>query len=307
VPLAGVCTYGLAALAAYFLWIQGRGSPGLFRHWARFYLPLDDFGAAWGFLAENGLRFFTHAFPGGLAWLALLIPLGLLALLARPDGRPLGLSLLLLYAGLFLASALSLYPVGGGRVDVHSYPVSILAAVGALWLLHRRIRAVSIVAAGLAIGYFLVQFPGTEYFYPASPAREIVERVNEETQAEDGLIVYPWSNWALGTYGKWPVRFVPVTGSANTFYVEPERDGTLVLRESVGGESFQGGPAIVGDQLLPFLTDGPSRLVYMAVWGPTEPHNWIVQAVVASGYAIQHHETYGGGIMIVFTRAEARE
>ena len=88
------------------------------------------------------------------------------------------------------------------------------------------------------------------------------------------------------------------------FYVYPERDHTLVLHETYEGRSFKEDPAVVRQQLLPFLETAPSRLVYLAVYGPAEPHAWILRTLRAQGYASVHDETHLGGIMMVFERTE---
>jgi len=301
--LLGWAGFHLAVLAFYLAFVRGGRNASLLVHWRNFFVPTDDLSAAAAFLSGRGARLFTGAFPEGLPWLAALIPVGLARLLWRRDGRALGLAMAGLYAGVVAAAALRLYPIGGGRTDLYAVPISILLAACALSGHGRWSRWLPPAAAALAAAHFLITLPSGRSAYPEEGGRAIVERANEIVRDEDGLVIYPWSNYAVGYYGRWPVRLVPVADSTNGFYVRLERERTLVLHETLAGRSFEAGPDVVERQLIPFLADGPERLVYVAVKGPTDPHAWIVRTIVSHGYRMVDHETDRGAIRITYERA----
>lgn len=298
----GLAATGLAVAAIAGTVLLGRGNPSLFVHWRKFYLPLGDVAQLPGFLAGAGQRFFTLAFPAPLAFLALLVPAGLWALWARREDRPLAPALAAFYLAVAAASALQRFPVGGGRTDLFAHPVTILLAVAAVGTLGARLRAAPLVAAAIAVGALAWTLREGPVRYPPTGDAVMVRRAAAEIEAGDGLVVYPWSNWAVAHYGPWRVRLTAVGDSTSGYYAEPERAQTLVLRETLAGAKFEADPAVVERQLRGYLAQAPPRLHYVALWGPPEPHAWIVRAIAAAGYRPALAERSEGSIRMRFER-----
>jgi len=293
-----------AALGAGAWLLGGRGNPLLYQHWRSFYLPILEPGRLPEFLAANGGRFFTLALPGPLAVLALLVPVGIAALLRRRPTRPLGAAVVAIYAGVAGASALSRFPVGGGRTDLFSYPVTLLCIAAALGAIPWRRRRVAAGAALLAIAALAWTIRDGPVEYPPTGAATIVRQAARVIQPGDGLVVYPWSNWAAAYYGPWPYKLAAAADSTNGYYAELERPATLVLRESVDGVKFDASPRGVESQLEIYLPAAPARVYYLALWGPPAPNDWVVRAFRAHGYRPSGGEKSQGAMWLRFERGE---
>jgi len=297
--------YNLIICAIYLILIRHRQTSSLLAYWQDFYLPVNNFSAAILFLKDTGIQFLSGAFPLKLSWLVLFIPVGIYALINQPRERALGWGLLLFYTAIPAASVIKAYPLGGIRTDIFSYPVSIFVATFGIWLLTRKFRAFSVFAAVIALCFFVNEVIHRQLGYPESGDKAVVQRVNATIQEKDGLIVYPWANWAIGYYGKWPTQIVEVEDSTNGFYVHLKRPYTLVLHERYNGIEFRAHPSVIQNQLSPFLANGYNRLVYIA--SPInaityKPHEWIISYIMSQGYAIQLSKTYHNADFIVFKR-----
>ncbi|MCI0657878.1 MAG: hypothetical protein L0170_12520, partial [Acidobacteria bacterium] len=171
---------------------------------------------------------------------------------------------------------------------------------GAFWTGPRLLRIVAPLTATAALAASLLLVPGARTAYPESGSREAVERLNILLSDQDGLVVYPWSNYAVAYYGRWPARLLEVQDSTNGLYAEPERARSLVLRETFHGVPFQAERTAVAGQLESFLGHRIPTLVYLAVRGPLPPHTWIVETILSSGYSLSHQELHHGAILMVF-------
>jgi hypothetical protein len=291
-----------AALAGSLWLLAGRGNPALYEHWRNFYLPIREPSLLPEFLAGAGCRFFTLAFPGPLTALALLVPVGIVVLLKRRATRPLGVAVIAIYLGVAAASALSRFPVGGGRTDLFSYPITLLcvaAALGAIPWRRRLVAGAAALAAIVALGWTIRDGPVE---YPATGAATIVRQAARRITPADGLVVYPWSNWAAAYYGPWPFRLVAVADSTNGYYAELERPGTLVLRESADGVKFDASPRAVESQLAAYLPGAPARVYYLSLFGPPAPNDWVVRAFRAHGYRPNGGEKSQGAMWLRWER-----
>lgn len=311
--LGWMLVYALAALSIYLLTMRGRGSPILYTHWDANYLPANDWGTLPAFLADSGVKLFTRAFPKDLSWFALAVPVGFAALLLDRRLRALGIAILSIYAALFLASALHLYPVGGGRTDIFSFPLTIFTAVSALMLLRNLSRPAWLFrVAGLAapvialllVTHFGVRLPGISIKYPDSGGAQVVARAAEITRDGDALVIFTWTNWAVGFYGPWPVRIDEGAdpSNSNAFFVRPLRAHTLVPDNSWSGIRINQDRVAVREQLLPFLRTSPKRLIYLIDQGPNNANQWFVETIIEAGYQFDHQEHPGGATLIVFER-----
>jgi hypothetical protein len=293
--------YNLTALVVYLLTMHGRGNSVLHQVWTSHYLPLGDIPALPSFLANNVADLFTHAFPQAFPWLALAFPIGLVALMLDRRLRILGISIALIYGAFFVVSALGQYPIGERRTEAFMSPLTLFTAVSSLILLRRPgsltrpgadpgTRGGVIAAFAVAVlflAHFGLRVARVAYTYPDSStgAATIVERANAVIKEEDGLIVFWWTSYAVGIYGRWPVEFKETEATGNAFYVIPTRRNTLVT-----GEVFNESPTAVQEQLIAFLQHSPDRLFYIIDRGPPKASEWVIETVLSQGYRLQHRE-----------------
>ena len=258
------------------------------------------------YMRGAGAGFFWGAFPARLTWVVLFVPVGLVAMLLDKRWRAIGVALCIFYPGLFLASMLKLWPVGAGRTDIFSYPLTITAAIYAVDVLTRKYRFFAIGGAVLAFAALGVDVATVRYTYPETGARTVVERANETVRPDDALIVYPCSNWALAMYGRWPTRFVVLENPDPGFYMYPDRPRTLVINEEIDRVWYDHDPTIVRRQLVPFLGQSHRRLVYIANAAHEHVNDWIVECITSHGYAVETSETYPTAYFTVFLKTPPR-
>ncbi|MFC1462520.1 hypothetical protein ACFLQU_02835 [Verrucomicrobiota bacterium] len=254
------------------------------------------------FVWENGAAFFWGAFPARITWIALFVPVGLYAMIRKPEWRGVGLAVTAFYLGIFLASLLRIYPLGAGRTDAFSYPFTITAAALGIDLLTRKYKFFAVGGAVFVLAVFGFELATVRYTYPESGARAVVERVSDAVQADDALVVYPCSNWPLALYGKWPTELVVMKEPVTGFYMYPERPRTLVINEVIDGVWYAHDARIVKQQLEPFLLKAHERLVYMASSAHEHVNAWIVECITSHGYIVQVSETYPTSYFMIFVR-----
>ncbi len=283
----GIRLYGGALLyfsgmALLLVPLVRSGNQAMIECWHYGFLPLD--GDIFNFFWRRGFALFTGAFPGGLGWLALMIIPGIYQLFRQDQTKPLGYALILFLAAILAASALRKYPMGGGRTDIFSYPVTIVLFVVGLQRssdLYRHLPAAITAVMSLIITWGVLT---VHYEYYPSRACDLMTYINRTIKPNDALVVYPWTNWAAGFYGKWPVKLVQKTYSANGYYVQLDRPHTFILEGSYENLYFLTDPAVVGNQLRAVFQKDYPRIVYFAVIPPYMPHQWILQDFKQAGY-----------------------
>jgi hypothetical protein len=302
---AGAVVYDLIALAWLALFQAGQGNEVIYDFWRGCYLPLTDASALAAFMTGPLTRFATGSMSSMLRWFAVGAPLGIVLLCSRRHARPIGLALLLFYGGLLAASALHLYPLGGRRTDIFSYPVTILTIIGALWALSRWMRPLPEVALLVVIVQMLLFFPPPPIHYPMQGGRSAVRMVSELIRDEDALVVAPRSNWAVGCYGPWPVRFQRADDSSNGFVVGIVRPHTLVLRELWEALDSRRPRPVIRAQLEPFLLGAPRRLFCLSIGSSPSLDEWIGQVITEQGYVARSLPSPDGGTVQLYERSVA--
>jgi hypothetical protein len=298
--IIAVCaTFDLISLM-WVLAVQSRQANDLmFGFWVWHYLPIDDPPAMWSFARTHLAGFFAGALPAGLGWLAAMVPLTIVLFLLRKPTRLLGVALALFWLGMFAASAVGKYPLGGGRTDAFSYPITILTIVGGIWALSRLIWFLPHVALLTVGGYALVTFPGVPVDYPKTAGRAAVEELGRLAGESDGLIIPPNSAWAFGCYGPWAVDLVEADDSSNRFLVVPRRSHSLVVRE-VASDSAEALDATLVQQMEEFLSQAPKRIWYISVHSWQRPDEFLTRHLEASGYRRQDIATSDGSVLLLF-------
>ena len=302
--ITAVAIYAPLALLSYLLILRPRSTPALVDYWRDGYLPVHGMGGIGAFIAGQGWALMKDAFPFGLSWLALLVPVGIAALLADPRRRALGVAAILFYMELVAASALHLYPLGRGRTDIFTYPLTQLLAVACLlWIPKRGRRFLPIIPLLLAV-WMLTPGAHVRYKYPESGARAIVERAARLLSPEDGLVIYPFSNYAAAFYGPWPFHLVPTRQISHGFYARPDRPLTLAMEDAPAGVNFNGDPDVLRLQMVRFLSAGPPRIAVIAGRTNPIPMRGIALALEQTGYRLARREDFPEQSCVLFCRRE---
>lgn len=295
--------YYVLFLVMYVFLIKGRGNPSLYVYWKEYYIPVESAKSCAEFLKNKGLMFFKGAFISKFSWLAVFIPLGIFRLIFDKEKRPIGLSIVCFYASIIAAGVLKIYPIGGGRTDIFTFPISIFAAVVGVWTFAKRFKWSGVLLCAAVIVLF-VKDSNTRAEYPNNFNKEAVQLLNKQEKSDDAIIIFPWANWAVGYYGKWKPLFVKVEDSTNGFFVEPKRHNTYVLRETWGGVDFRDSSDVITSQLA-FMKNDQKRILYLAcsVFDVSKkPHEWIIENIIARGYAVEYEEKFIDGCFMVFRK-----
>lgn len=215
-------------------------SSALTREWfSEYFMPLDSFGAAGGFLAVHGRNLIAGSMPNGAAlglpewaaWGSLpFVGVGVLWLLARRHTRYLGLVSTGIYAAVVVSSALELYPLGQGRTDVFTFPVGILLFTAGIWGVTEALVAgkagVRLIAAAAA-GVVAVTYPVVVDYRQRNDVR-LVNYLASSSQPADWIVLSFSAGYLAAYYGQWDVELVPYDTS-NGFVATVVRDNVLHL------------------------------------------------------------------------------
>ena len=166
-----------------------------------------------------------------------------------------------LWAALFAAAALRLYPVDA-RTASFAYPfVALLTA----WTVSTQTRraASPLVRRGVPalLAAAVLVSSARPVAYPQFDDARLVRALAAEAKREDAVLVYPHANWAVGYYSGWPVRLVKAEYYGTRFEAQPLREGTTILP---GLPGYEERPQVLDPALLEALSRRPPRVLYLA-------------------------------------------
>ena len=286
---------GCAIAVTYFTMIQGRANAALHEYWRDFYF-LRDAGTS----PERVIDLLTNPFAEGLGFLALPAIPGVWFLVKRRAEA--GIAAVGMYGLLLLTSAAGRYPVGTGRTEIFTFPVMILLTVAGIHAIVNRRRsawiAIATVLSMLLVWNTVVR--GVDYV--EAHDRQVIELANQSVQAEDALVVYPLSSWALAHYGRWPSRLAASEGVANGYVAIPLRERVLMLDPNPSGTEFTEDPAVLEEQMEPFLSAGHSRVWLVATSAEPQANQWIVDSFHRGGYHVMKSTRLKGAGLALFVR-----
>jgi len=204
----------LAGFAALWWWavVGPASTPSLRAYWAGSYVGSGaELGSALTRLSEG----FSGLPAAGV--LALAAVSTVVVALRRPLLAVLLVTPVAVGVGL---AVLELAPLGGGRTDVHLYPVLALVIAagvgeGARWW--GRPAAAGVGAAVLAVAVAATVRPPPPY--PAEDVRPLVEVVEASARPGDAIAVYSATRWAYALYTSAPVDLRRDATSPNGFAV----------------------------------------------------------------------------------------
>ncbi len=278
--LAPAIAAGLALSAALYAWfvVGEAASAALVDYWSHRFLTLER-------AIDLPARFFVHAFPAPLGWLAPLALVGAIGLW-RGRARPWIVATVLVDASIFALSYLERYPIGTGRLDLFSIPLTVVLSVTGLEaILGRAARSVRVRGALWSCATVAVATLGVLSRiapYPSLGDRAAVESLSRQLRPGDHLLVDPLSNYALGLYGSWPVRLVSDAASTDNFAVRLDRAGVSYL--PMRGVVHRFDPEVTSRLVRAALSSRPARLVFLASHMEPESFDLVQQEISRLAY-----------------------
>ena len=219
----------LPTLALDLLWFgyywfrlrgQSRGDVNFF--WRlRGVLPEWSADGLMGYFFSNGPYGFTKAIGNALPFIdptmgTLLVGISLLGLWVNLSSRWLGVFFSSFYALALFGALFGLYPFGGIRTDIFSYPVTVCLVSLALgiglnrFVAHQR-EAIASLLAGLSLAMFMIQVVRPRPAptpYPARSDAELVSLLETSRASDEYVLVSRAAHFAVGYYGNLPMRYV---------------------------------------------------------------------------------------------------
>lgn len=202
------------------------------------------------------------------------------------------------------ASALQLYPLGGGRTDIFSYPLAMVAMAGLLHPLRRVRSKVSIdgaLAACLSL-LLLLTLHSARAAYPGTQDAALVRRLGAIAQPFHGLLIYPHANWAVGLYGPWTPRLKKTDYYAHSFEVHPDRERTLVLPGGSDGIPYTAFPQTLLPSLDAFLLQGHPTIHFILLYYRQDILQMLQTIFLRRGYSLVHSFEVEGGLLLTYGR-----
>ena len=300
-PVAAVVLgFNATVLAVYALCLRHIRNPELTSFWEPSYMPTDSIWSALAFLDESVPAIARGALPEflGPAWP--LVFVGFAWLAWKPSRRGLAAFFGLFYVVWMGMSALHMYPLGGERTDIFSFPLTIVlfcAGLHALTAWHRAARAVAVAAAVAIVTLGLVQPPGATYF-DVEHDSDIVRELQARARANDAIVLYPSAGFIVGYYGEWPVTIERTDLIMQGYDVALRRPGSLTLPHDTLER--------VAPVLESFLQRGNhQRVFYVAARQKADviPEPFVISALEHFGYGVADSFRSAKTSVLVFERA----
>jgi hypothetical protein len=180
-----------------------------------------------------------------------------------------------------------LYPIGTGRTDVFAHgPTLVLVAIGVhavlIWVRTPR-PAASVALCALALALVVV-FGQRSAYRTSGDDAALIGRLHQLIAPRDGLVVYPLSTFAVGTYGQWPIRLDRWPEQGTGFEVVIERPRTLALHVHPG---YTTDPGVMAADLRGFLAASYDRIVFLtATEAKRDAQVFIHAQLLAGGYRL---------------------
>jgi hypothetical protein len=300
---AGRFDAGVRALHKTLL--ESQSSTAMKAFWQAYFLHFDSLPSV---LLWIGRRLFAFPMYALSAWLIVLLPLvfvGARAVARDSTLRPLVWAWLGLIAGLVLAAALDIYPMGNDRTGLFAYPLFwAFAAVGC-----ERVRAPTLsqqraklqtACALYVVGICLLR-PPVEY--SDARDRQAVEETLRRRRDGDGLLVQPSGLLALAYYGDRPLRFVRDESVCHRFAAWPDWSDLFVLPSTLNGRSVRDEPSVADAVLDEYYARRYLRIVYLSTHASDATDARVVERAARGGYRVQRIDESSRARVFIFERA----
>jgi hypothetical protein len=275
-------------LATYFfLILRQQTNPDLVSNWEWRYIPWDQGTRKVLLVFFRILRFiliapFVHS-KIDQPWIFttyIFVFSGIFMLLKNQRYRLIGWSCVFVYLGMLLLLVLKIYPSGGGRTDIFSYPITLtLFVCGLAFLKDFKIvffsnPAATFIKTLLATGFFLWTIlppPGIPAVsYPDESGSSVfVASVERQMTKDDGLLIYP-GRVAFCYYTSWDVRVIPkrAPGYDKSFDLDLMKSNILILPPY---RQARTNPSLVKEDLDGFFKQKRHRIFHFATHYQSSP------------------------------------
>jgi hypothetical protein len=245
-----IIIFDILAVFIYFNLLKTYVGLNIYEYWNNFFIDihqsflnifLDIFGKIVFFIMEpfwSVGEFFANT-VGEYIFLVLLLVILFFGMIYLYKNKLFGI---LFFIGSFyivavFLSVLKLYPLSGGRVDIYSYPITILLGVCGIWQVvvfskfDRTLKVIFFVylySMFFALSFFY--FTGIQYPYKIN-IKNYVGIIEQNATENDAILISPHSDYAFAYYTDWPIRFeknigstgfVPVIAGNNVFALPPK-------------------------------------------------------------------------------------
>lgn len=297
---AKIAIAGTGYNAAAFGWLclvqLHQANDAMYEYWSQYYAPVGDATAIAVFCQGHLMRFFTGGLPVSSDWLIWAVPFAIVLLCFRSRLRFIALAMLLFYGGMYVTSAMELYPLGARRTDIFSFPITILAIVAGIWAMSRYISFLPQLVLIIVIGHMVLFYPASHVRYPTTTDRSTVEQLVQLAQTEDGIVIGSRSSWAVGCYAEWPVELVRARRSTNGFQVRPIRPRTALLPEMSGMQNSGLNESERAQLLEAALDEAPPRIWFLSLY---RLPRWVPEELASRGYTMRESPTTDGRLMLL--------
>jgi len=289
-----------AVLATYALYLRHIRNPDLISFWESSYMSTDSVASVLAFLREGIPTIAKSALPELLWPTWPLAFVGLAWLTWKPSRRMLAAFFGLFYVAWITMSALQIYPLGGERTDIFSFPATIALYCTGFYSLtawHRAARSVAAVATVVMLAMGLMLAPTATYFDVEGDS-DIVRELQARARDNDAIVLYPSAGFIVGYYGPWPVAIERTDLMMQGYDVSLRRPASLTLPRHTLER--------VAPVLESFLQRGSlQRVFYVAARQQSDviPESFIISAFRHFGYGIADTFRSAKTSVIVFERA----
>ena len=229
--------YDTALVGFYLLFLRRVRNPALNAYWSDYYPNSASLRDVYDFIVVRGKDAISGALPGVLERFWVLAVIGLVWLFWKPERRRLAVFFALFYLQWGVLSGLGVYPMGTGRTDIFSYPVTIALVCCGLRALTAPLATLTSPGgrrrAELAVGFAAVVWalvlpPSVAYFDVEGDA-DFVRQLQGRMRAGDALLVYPRVSYLVGYYSDWPVALSTTDDIPSGVDVQLRRPNTVTL------------------------------------------------------------------------------
>ncbi|HEX4355682.1 MAG TPA: hypothetical protein VHZ95_22300, partial [Polyangiales bacterium] len=274
--------FDLAVLALHHELLAGQSSDEMRWFWRNYFLHFDSVQAVLFWITRHFLPFPIRALSLPLIVLAPLLFVGAKVLLGDLELRPLVWAFFLLIAGLVVAAALDIYPMGAERIELFSYPLFwSIAAVGGdrLWRTRREHLRTALVAYVV-----LVCLARPAVSYSDVHDRQVVEETLRDRQPGDALLMQHTGLLAFAYYAGLPLRFEHYADVCHQFVAWPTIADLHVLPIKTNGQRLVEHPDAADRQLAQLYERGYPRIFYVSTHATDPVDQHIVEDAAHYGY-----------------------
>ena len=319
-----VFCYNLTVVTFYLAILKQQNSHALNTYWENYFIPLDK--GAWicfQAIIEHFPDIIISAFPRGLlgfipfdSWkfsnlfiIAIIIITILLAM--RNFIIRYGMdvywcyAILSVYAGMIILSGLKIYPLGGGRTDIFTFPITFLIFLSSFGGIGERLKpSVNTYLPQVTALLFLIIFgipslrEKTMSYPMTGNTSQLIDIVEEKINTQDVLIIYPHGNFVYGHYTKMPTKLRKTKNYGTGFEVVVDRPNVHVLPGILG---YRQNPILLKPALNVALSKAPGRVFFFGNHISTVPVNFITKSILERGYLTKFSKNDNGSALMIFS------